>query len=55
MNHRHNLTPMWIRSAMAVAAVVSTFLVVGAVEGLVWHYEVGMQVAATSPTVIASR
>jgi len=55
MNHRFNSAPIWVRSALAFAAAVSTVLVVGAVEGLIWHYEAGMQVAATPPTVIARR
>lgn len=43
------------RSGLAVAAVLSTVLVMIAIEGLARHYGGSMQTATTPPIAVASR
>jgi hypothetical protein len=54
MNREFNAASTLVRSILAAAAVLSTLLVVGSIEGLAQHYSAGMQAVAPS-AVIAQR
>lgn len=55
MSRTFKSSSKWARSGLAVAAVLSTVLVMISIEGLARHYGGGMQIATTSPITVASR
>jgi hypothetical protein len=55
MNRQFNPTPTLIRTVFAAAAVLSTVLVAGSIEGLVDHYNGEPQQASAQPVVVAQR
>jgi hypothetical protein len=55
MNREFTTTSKLARSVLAVAAVVSTALIVSGIGGLAEHYSADMQLAQAQPVVTARR
>jgi hypothetical protein len=55
MNREFNASSKFVRSVLAVAAALSTMLVVGSIESLAQHYSSELQAAASPSIVIAKR
>jgi hypothetical protein len=55
MNRTFNPTSLLQRSMFALAAVLAMLATVGAIEGLIGHYNVESQLASTKPSQVAQR
>jgi len=55
MSRTFKSSSKWVRSGLAVAAVLSTVLVMISIEGLVQHYSPGGPLVAASSIVVAQR
>lgn len=55
MNRNFNPTSPWLRSIFAVASVVATLAIAGAIEGLVAHYGAEPQLARANTVTVAQR
>jgi hypothetical protein len=55
MNREFNATSKFARSILAVAAALSTVLVVGSIDSLAQHYSAELSAAASPSIVLAAK